>query len=29
MFDFLAKNYKYMGTLALVIVKEGEVTTEG
>ena len=29
-FDFFkARNYKYMGTLALVIVKEGEVTTEG
>jgi hypothetical protein len=30
MFDFFkARNHKYMGTLALVIVKEGEVTTEG
>ena len=27
---FKARNYEYMGTLALVIVvKEGEVTTEG
>ena len=30
MFDFFkARNYEYMGTLTLVIVKEGEVTTEG
>ena len=30
-FDFLfkARNYEYMGTLGLVIVKEGGVTTEG